>query len=374
MKVLFGASVYNHLSTFHKPFMEYFQKNGYEVHAVGSASMGRKEELLEMGIICHDIDFDRFPLSGKNLLALRQLQLLFKQQKFELIHVHTPVAALLIRYVASHFHQGKVLYTAHGFHFYKGAPLINWLLYYPLERLAAKWTDGLITMNAEDYYRGKKIVSDVQFVHGVGVKPMNQVEWNTDKKALKNSIGLASDSVVISYIAELNKNKNQQFLLRNWHFIKQKSPDAALLIIGQGDMKPELESFIVKEQLKDVKVLGYRNDVDQLLQITDVVALLSYREGLPKSIMEAMAAKIPCVVSDTRGLRDLIVHKRSGYLVPQGNDEVLIDSFVNLLNNRDQRLRMGDLAYKDVEPYRLENVLQEYISIYEEVLGGARAE
>lgn len=371
MKILFGASVYNHLSAFHKPFMDYFLKQGYEVHAIGSNSMGRKAELLEMGIICHDIDFDRFPISKKNLLAIQQLRQLFQKYEFKLIHVHTPTAAFLIRYVASRYRQGKIIYTAHGFHFYKGAPFVNWLLYYPVERLAAKWTDKLITMNIEDYRRGEKILDDVCFVHGVGVESMDQAKMKKNKNTFKESLGLSSESVVISYIAELNKNKNQLFLLRNWKSIKQKSPDAALLLIGEGDMKDELEAFIVKEQLKDVKILGYRNDVGQLLQITDVVGLLSYREGLPKSIMEAMAAKIPCAVSDTRGLRDLIVQERNGYIIPQGNDTVLIDSFVKLLNSEERRMKMGNWAYEDIEPYRLENVLQEYISIYEEALGGA---
>ena len=107
MKVLFGASVYNHLSTFHKPFMKLFQEQGYEVHAIGSNSMGRKDELIEMGIICHDIDFDRFPFSKKNLNALRNLRDLFDDQYFDLIHVHTPTAAFLTRYAAMSKNRGK---------------------------------------------------------------------------------------------------------------------------------------------------------------------------------------------------------------------------------------------------------------------------
>ena len=367
MKILFGASVYNHLSTFHKPFMESFQKQGYEVHAIGGNSMGRKEEMVEMGVICHDVEFDRFPFSKKNLSALRSLNRLFDQHYFDLVHVHTPTAAFLIRYAALKHKQGKILYTAHGFHFYKGAPFVNWLIYYPLERLAARWTDMLITINHEDYTRALKMGTSVRYVHGVGVEPADMKMTVEARQSLKRSLELSESAVVISYVAEINQNKNHAFLLKNWKQIKEKSPHAVLLLIGEGDRKAELEQFIVEEQLVDIKVLGYRNDVHQLLRITDIVSLLSYREGLPKSIMEAMAASIPCVVADTRGLRDLISNDRSGYVVSHGDDQVLVDSFVALLNDTEQRLKMGVAAYQDVEPYRLENVLQEYISVYDEL-------
>lgn len=226
----------------------------------------------------------------------------------------------------------------------------------------------LITINDEDYRRALKMGQSVRYVHGVGVEPM-KVEMTVEaKKLLKSSLELSDDTVVISYVAEINKNKNHRFLLRNWQQIKEKSPTAVLLLIGVGDMKVEIEQFIVEEQLADIKVLGYRNDVYQLLQITDIMGLLSYREGLPKSIMEAMVASIPCVVSDTRGLRDLITNGESGYVVPHEDDTALVESFVSLLNDKEKRLAMGAVASRDVEPYRLENVLQEYIAIYDDAL------
>lgn len=145
-KVLFVASVYTHLAAFHLSFMRLLQDKGYEVHAVASSDEGRKDEVEAAGVRCWEIPFARSPYSPANFQAYRWLKALLKDHHFDLIHVHTPVASFLGRYLAKVTHQGPVLYTAHGFHFYQGAPRRNWLLYYTAERLAARWTDGLIVM------------------------------------------------------------------------------------------------------------------------------------------------------------------------------------------------------------------------------------
>lgn len=371
MKILFIASVYRHLTAFHIPYIKYFQSKGYEVYAAAASDELRKNDLSKMGITCIDIPFTRSPFSRDNLEVYRNLKLLFKKESFDLVHVHTPVAALLTRLAFRYSSSGKVIYTAHGFHFYKGAPLLNWLVYYPLERLATRWTDYLITINEEDYKLALKmgfIENSVHYVHGVGVESIENRSNEQENMVLKHTLGISEDATVISYIAEINQNKNHIFLLSNWMKIKERSPHASLLLIGDGELKAEIEKYIQEHNLKDINILGFRNDVTELLGVTDIVSLLSHREGLPKSIMEAMAAKIPCVVTDTRGLRDLITNGESGFVVPHGNDNFLVESFVSLLNNETLRQNMGATAFKDVEPYRLENVLKEYIDIYERVL------
>ncbi|MEK4083023.1 glycosyltransferase family 4 protein [Psychrobacillus sp. FSL K6-1415] len=371
MKVLFIASVYRHLTAFHIPYMKYLQRMGYEVYAAAASDELRKNDLLNMGFICIDVPFTRGPFSKDNLEAYRNLKSLFQQESFNLVHVHTPVAALLTRMAFRRSTSGKVIYTAHGFHFYKGAPLLNWLTYYPLERLAALWTDHLITINEEDYKRALKMgfsENSVHYVHGVGVDPIENRSNEEDKKVLKLKLGISEEATVISYIAEINQNKNHIFLLRNWKIIKERSPCASLLLIGDGELRTEIEKYIQEHSLKDIHMLGFRNDVAELLGITDIVSLLSHREGLPKSIMEAMAASIPCIVSDTRGLRDLIISNKSGFIIPHEKDELLVDSFVSLLNNKKLRKKMGLTAYSTVQPYRIENVLKEYNEIYDDVL------
>lgn len=371
MKVLFVATVYHHLTSFHIPYMKYLQNKGFEVWAAGDGDEQIKDELTKLGFRCIDFSFSRSPFTKDNIAAYRQLKKLFLHEDFALVHAHTPVASLLSRMAFRHGQGGKIIYTAHGFHFFKGAPLLNWLIYYQLERMVARWTDRLITINQEDYERAQKMgyrKDEVRYVRGVGVEQHGIQLSNSEKVKLKNKLGLAEDAIVISYIAEINKNKNHQFLLRNWEKIKMAIPKASLLIMGEGDKATEIERLIRDRQLQDVFLLGYRKDVNQLLGITDIVSLLSYREGLPKCIMEAMAVGIPCVVSDTRGLRDLITDGENGFVIPLDDDERLVESFVTVLQDRTLREKMGSVASQKIQPFLLENVLQDYIAIYEEVL------
>lgn len=366
MKVLFVASVYRHLVSFHIPYMQYFQQQGYEVYAVGNGDED-KEILQDLKIQCIDISFSRNPISIDNIQAYKQLQSLFANYQFSIVHVHTPVAAFLTRLVYRKQTTGKLIYTAHGFHFFKGAPFINWLIYYPLEKIAAHWTDYLLVMNEEDNERAKKMmpIEKIGFVHGVGVEIAPQTN---DVSALRKTLNLRDDAIVISYIAELNKNKNQNYLLKNWLAIKKQFPQAVLLIIGTGIWEQQLQAYVHNNGLTDVKFLGYRSDVDQLLRITDISVLLSYREGLPKSTMESMYMGVPCIVTNTRGLRDLIHDGENGLVVPLENDDRLVTAFCQLLQSRQLRKTMGERAKQLVQPYILQNVLPEYITVYEKLL------
>lgn len=366
MKVLFVASVYRHLVSFHIPYMQYFQKKGYEVYAIGNGDEDRA--ILEQhNITCIDISFSRKPFSLDNLKAYKDLQQLFKAQSFELVHVHTPVAAFLTRAAYKQYKSGPIIYTAHGFHFFKGASVVNWLLYYPLEKLAAKWTDHLITMNEEDFVSAQKLLpkEKVSVVHGVGVEFSNA---SYDLKKLTRELNIAPNTVIISYVAELNANKNQMYLLENWHEIKKRNSNAMLLIIGTGQLEKQYQQYVKNEQLQDTLFLGYRQDVATLLKISDIVALLSYREGLPKSTMEAMDMGLPNIVTNTRGLRDLIQHQKNGFIIPLNNGEVLIETFTKLIQDEFLRKSMGQCSKELVKPYLLKNVLPEYEAIYERLV------
>lgn len=369
MKILFVASVYHHFMAFHIPYIQYFQSQGYEVWAAGTGAADR--EMLEgLQVKCVDISFARSPLSMQNINAFKALKELFKTEKFELIHVHTPVASLLTRRAFKSSRYGKIIYTAHGFHFFEGAPKQNWLIYYTAEKLAARWTDHLITINEEDYKNAFKLLpaEKISNVHGVGVEVVSENLTDNEKQILKEQLGLSNESIVISCIAELNYNKNHQFILRNWHLLKQQNPQLELLIIGNGKKENELKNYVEKEQLSGIHFLGFRRDVPNLLQISDIVTLLSHREGLPKSIMEAMATGIPCVVTNTRGLRDLIKSKENGFVVDHEDDNALIAAFTELARSEALREEMGNCAKQLVEPFLLDNVLQEYISIYKKML------
>ncbi|MCM3788901.1 glycosyltransferase family 4 protein [Domibacillus indicus] len=369
--VLFIASVYDHLAAFHKPFIKLLQDMGYSVHAAASPSMGRKEEISDLGVSCHDISFDRSPLSLDNMRALKLLKKLFKGYSFDLVHVHTPVAALLTRMALRKRKKEKVLYTAHGFHFYEGASKLNWLLYYNAEKMSVKWTDGILVMNNEDYSNALKLgyKEDKLFmVHGVGVgsKLLTDHELNVQK--IKEELNIEPHQKIISFVAELNNNKNHQYLLRNWKNILKKCPNVMLLILGKGNKESELKAYVEDEKLKNIQFLGYRNDVHFILSMSEVATLLSKREGLPKSLMEAMSQGVPCVVTDIRGSRDLIKNNENGYVVPLNNDETLINAFIKILQNDQLRDKMSKKSIELVEPYLMSNVLKEYEFIYRKFL------
>jgi glycosyltransferase involved in cell wall biosynthesis len=365
-KVLFAATVYSHLAAFHKPFIKLLQDKGYEVHAVANPDHGRKEEIEKMGVICWDIPFSRTPYQLANFMAVKKLIRLFHEHYFELIHVHTPVASFLVRYTAKKCKQGSVLYTAHGFHFYKGAPIQNWLLYYTAEKLAKRWTDGLIVMNEEDYNNGKKLGfkenESLFFTHGVGVS-FDQYNIN-DVSNIRKQLGIGKNEIVISYIAELNNNKNHLFLLRNWKDILEINPNVHCLIIGRGEKERELQKYVERNHLKNIHFLGFRNDIPIILFETDIVTLLSFREGLPRCIMEAMVSRKPLVVTNIRGSRDLVKHGVNGFVVDLDDDESLVKSFAKLINDKDLRERMGQSSFKEIQPYNLTYVLEEIKEIY----------
>lgn len=368
LKILFVASVYRHLTAFHIPYLKHFQEKGFEVWAAGTGDEDKKI-LEQLNIKCMDISFSRSPLSTQNIAAYKQLNQLFMRERFELVHVHTPVAALLTRAAFRKINYGKIVYTAHGFHFFEGAPKQNWLLYYPAEKLAAKWTDHLITINEEDFNNAQRLLpkDKISFVHGVGVEFAENHFSQDEKWQLRSQLNLADDAIIIAYIAELNDNKNHQFLLRNWRSIKENTPQFELLVIGSGDNENQLKAYVKNEQLTGIHFLGHRRDVPRLLNLIDIVTLLSHREGLPKSIMEAMAAEIPCIVTNTRGLRDLVKSNENGFVVNHEDDEELIATFY-ALSESSLRKKMGIRAKELIEPFLLDNVLEEYIVIYDQLI------
>lgn len=369
MKILFVASIYRHFTAFHLPYIQYFQEQGFEVWAAGTG-IDDRAILEKHNVKCIDIPFSRSPFNKQNIIAYQQLKSLFSSETFEIVHVHTPVTSLLTRFAFRKSHKGKLIYTAHGFHFYEGAPKQNWLVYFGAEKIAAKWTDHLITINEEDFKNAHKLIPSekISYVHGVGVEVTSTSFTEDEKERLREQLGLSNEAVVITCVAELNTNKNHQFLLRNWQSLKQKCPQLELLIVGTGELGDELKNYVQKEQLSGIHFLGFRRDVPSLLQISDIVTLLSHREGLPKSIMEAMVEAIPCVVTNTRGLRDLIKSDENGFVVNHEDNQALLTAFIKLAQSAELREQMGKRTRQLVEPFLMDKVLQEYITIYQKML------
>lgn len=371
-KISFVATVYRHLEAFHLPFMKLLQEKGYEIHAFARPDNGKKG-VEEQGIVCHDIPFQRSPFHFDNIKALRVLVKRFKEEKFSMVHVHTPVASILGRIAARITDVPTVIYTAHGFHFFKGAPWLYWILYYPVERLMAHWTDFLITINEEDYQRAKnfKVKRKVLYVPGVGVDTSFFAvdSHEITRKKIREGLNLSGEDFVILYIAELNHNKNQLQIIETIHSLGEKGRGIKVFFAGDGDYRQQLEVRAKKFGLENViYFLGYRKDIRELLIASDCVALLSKREGLPKALLEALAAGKPILATNVRGNRDLVVQNENGYLVPVGDIKATTDALIRLKEDPKRRKYMSMMSLKLAKKYDMQIILRKMEEIYDQVL------
>ena len=367
-KDLFVATVTGHINSFHIPYLKWFKEQGYEVHV---ASRGNQE--IQYCDKHFEIPFERFPLKINNIKAYNELKRIIKNN-YNIIHCHTPVGGVLTRLAARKDRKKgtKVIYTAHGFHFYKGAPLLNWIIYYPLEKIMSYYTDTLITINEDDYkiarkkFKAKKIV----LIHGVG---MNKERFDKkitedDRISIRKELGIKDNDIVFTYIAELNKNKNQIFLFDVIKEIKKKHRNIKLLLVGNCNNEQFYKQEIEKRNLvNEVELLGNRTDIQEILSITNIYLASSIREGLPVNIMEAMYMGLPIVATDNRGHRELIENGVNGYLIDYKQKEKFILKTNELLENEKKIKQYANSSKEKVKKYLLKNVIKEMEKVYKDI-------
>lgn len=362
-KVLFTATVDSHILAFHTPYLKYFKENGYEVHVATNGTAP-----IPFCDVKHTITFERSPFKPNNLRAIRQLKKIINKEKFDIIHTHTPMGSVVTRLAAMHARKKlhtRVIYTAHGFHFFKGAPLQNWLIFYPVEKLLARKTDTIITINQEDYELAKKkFKTNVQYVPGVGIDPkkFDFVMTKANKTALRKSLGLKDTDFVMIYPAELSKRKRQTWLIEALKDTILANPSMHLLLPGKDSLNGQCQALVSELHLdNNVHFLGFRNDIPQLLTISNVALSAARQEGLPVNIMEAMYIGLPVVATNCRGNADLIKDKAESHVV-EVNDSSAMANAVTWVRNvsREQKVTSGEAA-----EYCIANILPRFASIYE---------
>lgn len=371
-KVLFVATVVKaHIMVFHIPFLKWFKENGYETYVCARNDYENKEDcIIPYCDYYFDLPFERSPIKVNNFTTYKQLKEIIETNQFDIIHCHTPTGGALTRLAAQNVRKNgsKVIYTAHGFHFFKGAPIKNWLIYYPIECLLARYTDVLITINKEDYARAKKTfkANRIEYIPGVGVDNKRFSEVSFDKLAKRRELGISEDNFVLISVGELNKNKNHKTVLRA--ISKLKNQNIQYLICGQGILENHLKKMVKELGLeKQVHFLGFRSDIAEICKIADTFVFLSYREGLSLALMEAMASGLPVVCSDIRGNSDLIEHEKGGYLY-KPDDEDSVAKIINKFNNNPSlRMKLGKYNLKAVEKFGLENVKTLMNKIYKDI-------
>ena len=365
-KVLYTATVDIHIKAFHLPYLKMLHDMGYKVYV---ATNGNEDfPYCDEKIV---IPFERSPFKFNNIKAIFKLKKIIDKENFNLIHCHTPMGAVVTRLAARKARKKgtRVIYTAHGFHFYKGAPLINWLLFYPIEKWLARYTDVLITINNEDYEiaKNKFKKTKVKLVNGVGIEPEKfDIEISNDEKMeLRKSLGLQKDDFIMIYPAELSFRKNQEWLIQTLSELLKKYPDMHLLLPGRDSLNSKLQNLVNDLNINNnVHFLGFRNDIPKLLRISNLALSSSRQEGLPVNLMEDMYIGLPIVATDCRGNRDLIDNNVSGFLVEQGDSNKFKECVETIYLNKIDIEDMCKKAKEKIRKYMFSNVSKDIKKIY----------
>lgn len=315
----------------------------------------------EYGIKAVHIDFDRNPFALVNFKAYHQLLRLMREQAFDVVHCNTPIGGVLGRICAQKTKVPYVIYMAHGFHFYKSAPLKNWLMYYPVEKFLTKFTDLLITINREDYERSKSFcVPERAMVHGVGVDLSSFIEGEFNvRESLRQELGIPSNGFVVLSVGELNINKNQGLIID----AIRRIPSSGIYYVacGVGTMRERYLKHAEDCGLKDrVFFPGFREDIGDFYKMADVFVNASFREGIPSVVLEAMASEIPVLCSRIRGHVDILPTSR-GLFDPRSADELAkcIDMVM-----RGELVLEKDNYIQDLQPFLFDSVVQQFREIY----------
>lgn len=330
-----------------------------------------ESKLKHSKITYHHIDLERNTFSLKNLTAYKQLLNVIFDEEYNAIHCNSPTGGLLGRLCGKKAKVKKIIYTAHGFHFYNGAPLINNTLFKWAERWLAHYTDAIITINKEDFEAAQKFKlrngGKVYYVPGVGIDTSQTDSAVSKRDELLKELGLNDPVVLFISVGELNRNKNHGTVFEALRKIKNQN--IHYLVCGIGSEKERLIEIAENYGIKNnIHFLGYRTDVYQLLKSCDVFIQSSYREGLSRSIMEAMSAGLPCVVSKIRGNVDLIKEGEGGFLCKPDDSECFAHSINKLSKDTELRKRMGTSNLKTIQKFDIENVRIQMKEIYESVL------
>ncbi len=371
-KCLYIATSDLHLRTFHLPYIKLLNQLGHEVDLVFENRANIRFESVNKA---YNLNFPRSFFNLKLFTTYFKLKKIINNGRYDIIHCHTPIPSALTRLAAFSVRRrgiSKVLYTAHGFHFYKNAPLINWLLYYPIEYILSWFTDIIIVLNREDlgYVNGKMLHKESKFLLGVGADESKFfARSDYEKQQVRKKLGYAESDFILLYVAEFIPRKNHQFILKSLKLLTKSIPNLKVLFAGRGilleNIKKEVE---IMNLSKYVDLLGFRNDIDELAVIADIGISSSKHEGLGLGLVEQLMCGVPIVASFDRGNLECVHHGWNGYLYPKGNMSVFVKYILDLYHNTNRRKAFGAAASKVSEKFRIEYPLKAMEEIYSDIL------
>ncbi len=367
IKVLYVATSDTHLATFHVPYIRWLKEHGCRVDI---AVEKRGSFTFDDVTATFNLPFPRSISPRQLLRTYRKLKEIIDDGSYDLIHCHTPIPSMLARLAAisSRRRGSKVLYTAHGFHFFRGAGVLPWLLYFPVEFVLSMVTDGIVTINDEDFRRAHRrlLCSKVFHIKGIGVdsKRFKPCDLAT-RKERRTQFGFDPDAFILLYIAEFIPRKNHAFIIRALPYLQSKIPNLKVLFAGTGILHGTTQQLAHSSHLDDVVMfLGFRNDVDLLAAIADVGISSSKQEGLGLGLVEQMMCGVPAVASDDRGHREFVEDGVNGYLYTHGDIDAFVGHIIQLYHDAPLRNSMGLRAYETTQSFDVEISLQSMASIY----------
>ncbi|MBR0277408.1 MAG: glycosyltransferase [Clostridia bacterium] len=371
-KVLMIAPMCSVHRRFNKANINVLKRLGYEIHLLanfdletGGGELNRAfvKQCSEEGIKIYNLPFKR-AVHVSNVRLIRKIRNLIYNGGYDIVHAHTETGGLLLRLaMIGKTKRFKAVYTPHGMSFYKGSPFISQRLFRPIERWICNRMDCNLAINTEEMEFLKLWNSKTAyFIHGIGIDTAGFVNTGTDS-SIRNEMNIPQNAILLTAIGELNENKNHKVIIEAMH--RLKNDDLYLVVCGVGPEKNNLLKMTEEFGLNDrIKLVGYRNDIKNILDETDIFVFSSFHEGLPVSIMEAMTEGLPVVCSDIRGNRDLIISGRGGYLFNPNSYEDLSEKIDMLIKNPKIKDEMGIFNLEKVKSYDIGNVENELVKIY----------
>ncbi|MFQ9924823.1 MAG: glycosyltransferase family 4 protein [Beduini sp.] len=378
-KALMYASVASMIQQFNMENINLLQKLGYTVEVACNFEFGStiskekienlKLSLKNMNIIYHHIPIPRKISDISNLRESYKLtKQLMNQERYDLIHCHSPIGGIICRLANKHsnnYDNSRMIYTAHGFHFFKGNNAFKNFLFRSIEMYGARYTDVLITINKEDYEAASKFKlrrnGTVKYIPGIGIDldKINSIQGN--KEDLINELDIPKDSILLLSVGELNDNKNHGIVIEA---LSRLPNNIHYLICGIGPLKDTYMDLAKQLGLeKRLHLLGYKNNIIEIMKSSDIFVFPSKREGLSVALMEAMACGLPCVATRIRGNIDLI-QSEMGFLFSNNMEccKTAISKYIDLENN--EKIKMSKNCEKQIQKYSLEKIQDAMKNIY----------
>lgn len=363
-KILYTANTDRHINLCHIPYLKMLKEKGHTIHVATNTDFNVDYSDKKIRIPIY-----RTPFKINNIKAIFILKRIINKEKYDLIITSTPMGSVVTRLAAKKLrkkYNTRVIYIAHGFHFYKGCKLRNYLLYYPIEKYLSKYTDTIITINKEDYEFAKKdFNTDIRYVKGIGFdsKKFDKILTMNEQVELRKKIGIGKDDFVVSYIAEISKRKRQEYLIKCLKDVNLKN--TKILLVGDNILGNKIPKLIKKYKLdSNIIMLGFVNNVSEILDISNLVISVSNQEGLPLNVMEAMYKNKNILVTNCRGNRDLIKNNENGIVIPIDDKISLINSIKNFRDNNYPKFNNKELS----KTYSIDSVINQYEKIFDDVL------